>query len=1184
MISAICPVQPIEREWNEGMQTAQQSQSESRALDAQESVHGAFEKCVLEYPDSVSVESVDGRLTYRELNERADRLARRLTGLGVGPEAPVAVCAEPSVSLVVAILGVLKAGAAFVPLDPGYPPARLAGLLTDSGAAVAVVQSDLTSLLPDTEVRLVPLDTEGPDAGAEPGGRRTSADVPADTVACVYYTSGSTGSPKGVLVTHRGLLNLASAAAREFGLAPGDRFLQLASIGFSAALEEIFPALLCGATLVLAGYRRALPDVGHFLGVLEEQRITGFEITTAYWHQLMDELHTTGAALPDRVRFVVVGGDRARAEHVLAWRTTGIPLINVYGPTEATATASYHHTAKERPDPDGLLPIGRAITGARMHLLDPHGQPVGPGEQGEIHVGGDCLARGYLGDPAQTARAFVPDPFGAAGGRLYRTGDLGRALPDGTVEFLGRRDNQIKIRGVRIEPAEVEAALQRYPGISQALVSASADEPEDRHLVAYLIAGEAGPPDEEELRAHLSTVLPSQLVPSVYVVLDAMPLTAHGKVDRAGLPPVTAHRPRPATPYVEPRNGTETALTALWADVLDRELIGVQDDFFALGGNSLQAVRIVAKARRRFDVELRAADLLAEPTVAAFAARIDGLLREAAPHGADDEAWWKHWREELRSFEERTAARTGQRGAGPLGMSQQALWMLSRFQPGIPLYNEAWQCRLHGSLDRAALQKALSRITERHEVLRTRFALAGTQPVQIVDASAEPHLEFCDLAGVEPSGRLDAALAVRDEVIMAPLDPAVAPPAKAWLFPLADDEHLVVFTMHHIVWDGISKEVFLDELVALYEAFRTGEAPALQPLPLTYRAYALWQRSHLTGTTFDRLLDYWRTRLADPPEPLPLPSDRPAPTVQDYTGGKIVLPLAPALRERVIEVARRENVTPFMLLFTALCAQLQHSTGQDDLCVGTPLANRTLPGTESLIGCFINSVALRVKLDDGMTRRQALARVRATCLEAIEHQEMPFDKLVEELRPRRHPGRSPYFQVWFAMGDDTLLPRTSPGLSIDGFEDLSTGVSTGMAKLDLNWIVVDRGDHYALSLSYRTALFDEDTARSMATAFQERLDELLQDPEAPFRLPAPDADRQEGPGVEEQLLAQWREMFHNDAIGPEDDFFELGGYSMLAVEVVTRVQEEFGVEISFADFFEVPTVAELARKITSPGS
>lgn len=307
--------------------------------------------------------------------------------------------------------------------------------------------------------------------------------------------------------------------------------------------------------------------------------------------------------------------------------------------------------------------------------------------------------------------------------------------------------------------------------------------------------------------------------------------------------------------------------------------------------------------------------------------------------------------------------------------------------------------------------------------------------------------------------------------------------------------------------------------------------------------------------------------------------------MQDYAGARIVLPLAPALRDRVIEVARCENVTPFMLLFTALIAHLHHSTGQDDLCAGTPLANRTLPGTESLIGCFINSVALRVKIDDGMTRRQALARVRATCLDAIAHQELPFDKLVEELRPKRIPGRSPYFQVWFAMGDDTLLPRKSPGLSIDGFEDLSTGLSTGMAKLDLNWIVVDRGDHYALSLTYRTGLFDEDTARSMVNAFQERLGEILQDPGAPFRLPArPDGGQDDGLRVEERLLAQWREIFHNDDIVPDDDFFELGGYSMLAVEVITHVQEEFGVEISFADFFEVPTVAELARKITSPGS
>ncbi|MER5736805.1 amino acid adenylation domain-containing protein [Streptomyces sp. NPDC002262] len=1152
------------------------------------------------HPDAVAVESGGERLTYRELDRLADRLAHRLTGLGVGAETPVAVCAEPSLSLAVAVLGVLKAGGAFVPLDPGYPPRRLAHLLADSGAEVAVVERGLAGKVPGG-VGTVELDrgrTDGDEDGPGRTGpveahagpveahaapaRRHGAEVPPDAVACVYYTSGSTGSPKGVLVTHRGLLNLASAAAEEFGLGPDDRFLQLASIGFSAALEEIFPPLLCGATLVLAGYRRALPTVDHFLGLLRDARITGFEITTAYWHQVMDELTATGAKPPDTLRFVVVGGDRARAEHVVAWRATGIPLINVYGPTEATATASYHHTAKEAPHPDGLLPIGRAIARTRMHLLDPGMRPVAPGEVGEIHVGGASLARGYHGAPAQTARAFLPDPFGAPGGRLYRTGDLGRELPDGTLEFLGRRDNQIKLRGVRVEPAEVEAALQSHPDVRQALVSVTADEPEDRHLVAYLTARPGRTPDEDALRAHVGDLLPAQMVPTVFVVLDEMPLTPHGKVDRAGLPPVTADRPRPSTAYAAPRPGVETELAALWAEVLKREQVGAHDDFFSLGGNSLQAVRIVARARRRFGIDLRPGALLAEPTVAAFAARIEDLLRESAPPGnAGEEAGFTHWRRARQEFERTTAARTGLERTGPLAPSQQSLWMLSRFQPGIPLYNEAWECRLRGPLDTAALRHALTAISGRHEALRTRFVTAGGQPVQVVHEQADFPLEEVEPTAGGTAARLERARALRDEAILTPLDPAASPPVRAWLHRLADDDHLLVFVMHHLIWDGVSKEVFLDELVANYRAHREGAEHAPEPLPLNHREVALRQRDELTGPRLEGLLDHWRTRLADPPPPLPLPLDRPAPATQDHAGAKIVLPLAPALRDRVVEVARQENVTPFMLLLTALCDHLRDSTGESDLCVGTPLANRTRPGEERVIGCLINSVALRVRMDARMTGREALRHARTVCLEAIEHQELPFDKLVEELKPHRHPGRSPYFQVWFAMGDDTVLPREAPGLRIDTFEDLSTGLSTGVAKLDLNWIVVDRGDHYVLSLAYRTALFEETTALAMADAFRTRLEALLRDPAAPLGAAAGEPTADEGDDVEERLLALWREVFDDPQVGPDDDFFELGGYSMLAVEVVTRVQDEFGVEVSFADFFEKPTVAELARRITS---
>jgi amino acid adenylation domain-containing protein len=1141
----------------------------------EECVHRLFEYRVLESPDSVAVVAGDEQLTYRELDQLTNMLAHRLASLGITRESRVAVCAEPSLSLAVAILGVLKAGAAYVPLEPSHPADHLRQLLTDSRADLVVVQDGHADICVDTGVDVLVLDRSWQSIRQEPN-TRLDLDVHSDGIACVIYTSGSTGHPKGVVISHRGLANLACAAAAEFGLQPGDRFLQLASISFSASLEELFPPLVTGGTLVLAGYRRALAGSGSIIDLLRAEYIVGFEVTTAYWHQLMDELAISGTTLPESVRFVVVGGDRACAEDVLAWRKTGIPLINVYGPTETTATASYYHSAKEIRDNEGVLPIGRAIQDCPIHLLGPEMVPVRGGAVGEIHIGGVSLARGYWNQPGKTAEVFVPDPFGSAGERLYRTGDLARALTDGTIEFLGRVDSQVKVRGIRVEPGEIEAALLRHPKVRQALVAASGDSAEDRYLVAYFTAGRDGPPEDSDLREHLSTILPDPMIPAMFVAVDKMPLTPNGKVDRAAPPNPGNGRPAALGPFTVPTPGTQTELAALWTEVLKRGPIGCGDDFFALGGNSLQAVRIVAKARRLFDVELAPNDLLSDPTIDAFARRIDLLRTSApAPHDVGDDAEMKHWRDKRGQLEEAMASRVGDSRASLIALSQQNLWMLSKFLPGTPLYNEAWQCRLHGPLNLAGLRHAITEITRRHETFRTRIDMIGFRPVQLVSAAADVWLEYYDLAEVEEQERLGAAYATRDKVILDPLSPAAPPLVKAWAFRLTDYDHLLVLNMHHIVWDGISKEVFLDELVAFYQAFGTGAPPALPSLPMQYGDFALWQRSYLTGPARGRLVDFWRKQLADPPPPLPLPEGR-TPVTQDYAGAKVVLPLPPLLRDQVTSLARLENVTPFMVLLTALCGQLHNSLGQTDICVGTPMANRMRAGIESLIGCFINSVPLRMTISDGLTGREALARVRATCLDAIEHQELPFDVLLEELRPERQAGRSPYFQTWFAFEDETLLPRKTPDLTIDGFSDLSMNVS----KLELNWIVVDRGDQYIVSLAYRTGLFDEATAQAMVDLFRVKLEELVSDPGSEFvASTSPVVPQSDGTQVSQALLTLWRQIFNNDAIQPDDDFFELGGYSMLAVHVVTGIHELFGVEISFTEFFDNPNVATLAEKV-----
>ncbi|MEV6948663.1 amino acid adenylation domain-containing protein [Streptomyces sp. NPDC051172] len=1147
------------------------------------SVHGVFEQRVRESPDSIAVTANGDSLTYRRLDRLANRLAHHLGELGIGPESCVGICLEPSTELVVAILGVLKSGAAYVPLDPHYPEERLAHLLEDSGTHVVITQGALDVRLGDASVRRVELDAGWESlAGFREDGPAVS--VPADGAACMIYTSGSTGSPKGVVITHRGLTNLAAAAADEFGLRGGDRFLQLASIGFSAVLEEIFPSLLCGATVVLAGYRRALPSVSHFLDLLERERVNGFEITTSYWHQVVDELTETGARLPGTVRFVVMGGDRTRPDAVLAWRATGVPLIHVYGPTEATATGSYHHSAKEAPDPSGLLPIGRAIAHTDIHLLDAAMRAVPRGEAGELWIGGAALARGYHGAPALTAERFLPDPFAADGGRLYRTGDLARELPDGQLQFLGRIDNQIKIRGFRVEPAEIESALQRHPAVGQALVTSSAETDADQQLVAYVRHAEGERPTAPQLRTHLAAILPAHMVPARFVVLDAIPLTGHGKVDYAALEGLGAEEPS-ARDEVPPAPGTESDLAALWAAVLKRDSVGATDEFLDLGGNSLQAARIVAKARRRFGVDIVLADLLDSGTVRALAAKIDGLAPVDPPEqpiaaAAAEQADQERWSGKRRHLEQVLAEWTGQAHTAPIALSQQNLWLLSKAAPDVPLYNESWQCRLTGALDDAAFEYALAETVRRHETLRTRFGMLEGKAVQFVEEAAGAPLTRHDLTGLPVAVRERAARVLRDEIVRVPLDPAQGPLLAVHLIRLGAQEHLMLVHVHHLVFDGVSKEVFLDELAAHYRARRTGRPADLPELSFQYADFALWQRSHLSGAELDAQLAYWRGRLEPAPPLLELPTDRPLPATQDHTGGKVLLPLPADLRERVHALARQENVTPYMVLFTALAVQLHRHTGQDDLCVGTPAANRLRSGIDALIGCFINSLALRVALRPGMTYRQALHEVRSTVTGALEHQALPFDRVVQELRPQRLPGRSPYFQVWFATEDETSLPRESAGLSFTDFQGMTTGVSSGASKMDISWIVVDRGHELVLSLLYRTSLFDESTVRALADEYRSILEDIVSQPGSGTSA-APSEGSGAGAPLAESLLVLWRDAFEQQDITADDDFFELGGYSMLAMQLVSRIQEEFGVELSFSDFFEASTVTGVAELVAA---
>jgi amino acid adenylation domain-containing protein len=1075
-------------------------------------VHDVFARGARERPGTTAVVSVAGpdtpwadteRLTFAELDALSDQLAHLLTGLGVGTGSRVGVCVEPSVRLAVAVLGIMKAGAAFVPLDPEYPAARLSHLLDHSGAAVVVAQPETAGRLPANGAELLLLDDRFTALSGEPG-RPRPVDVGPDDVACVIYTSGSTGAPKGVLITHRGLTNLARAAAGTFGLGPGHRFLQLASVSFSAALEEIFPALLSGATLLLAGYQRALPTIDHFLRILDRYSVTGFEITTAYWHQLADELTESGRRLPATVRFVVMGGDRVRPDRVLAWHESGIPLIHVYGPTESTATASYHHSGRTAPRTDGVLPIGTAIDNTDIRLLDGRLLPVARGTAGEVFVAGQSLARGYHRAPGETAARFLPDPYGPAGGRMYRTGDLARQLPDGQLEFLGRTDNQVKIRGFRVEPGEIEAVLQQHPAVRQALVTVERRDEgsESAVLHAHVTPAPGEPPAQPadpragQLRDYLAGLLPSYMVPSTVTVLDTIALNAHGKIDFAALPSTAQAGPAGVPPGRPLRPGTETQLAAVWQSVLKLDHVGPEDEFLNLGGNSLQAVKIAARLHRELAIDILPNDLLASRTVAQLAALVDSKrpspqqsVAAARAAGEVEIREMAEWARKRAAVEASLARYSYGRRAAPISLSQQGLYVLSKLTPDIPLYNEAWQCRLTGPLDHAAFDRAIDEIARRHEALRTSFGLLGGSPVQFVAPSPDIPVRYADVAA-----RPQDVPALRDAEIREPIDPAAPPLLRVLVLSLSDTEHIAVFTAHHLVMDFVSLDVFMDELAECYTAFHTESTPVLPAPSLQYGDYALWQRNHLRGENLDRLVGYWRGQLADPePEPLDLGFDRPVPETTDYLGRRLAVDLPPALREAVHALAKREGVTPFMVLLACFFTLLHSRSGSDDLCVGTPVANRGGPCTDRLIGSVNNTVVLRQRVPADVRFRDLLALVRDNCLGAYEHQALPFDQLVAKLGPRRHPGRSPYFQVLFALEDAKALERSFSGLTLDQ----NVILPTGFAKFELVCVVEDLGDRLEMGLTYRTSLFDETTARDMAVEYERLLTHYTADPDRP---------------------------------------------------------------------------------------
>jgi len=1003
-------------------------------------------------PEATALLAEDRQLTYRELETGSRRTVSLLRRLGVGPEARVGLFVERSPEMVTGMLGILQAGAAWVPLDPDYPLERLGWMAEDSGLRVVATVERLKDRLPPLPegVRILIL-----DRAQEAGDDAPAAPVPADGLACVLFTSGSTGRPKGVALPHRGLVNRLLWAQDVYGLGPDDVVLQKAAFGFDFSIWEIFAPLIAGARLLLArpgGHQ----DAAYLVRTIAERGVTVVHFVPSMLEVFLRE---KGVEACGSLRQVFSGGEALSPQlrdRFLA--RLSVPLDNQYGPTEISIDATRWVCAADQ-DP-WRVPIGRSIANARIHLLDRSLRPVPIGVAGELCVAGPGVARGYFGRPELTAERFIPDPFGQ-GGRVYRTGDLARRLPDGNLELLGRADQQLKVRGVRVEPGEVEAALLRHPAVAAAAVTAS-----DDRLLAYWVPrpGDFGEIAQAELRGFLRRTLPESMVPSLFVRLEALPRTPSGKLDRRALP----------RPELEPAGAEEGAanpeaelLANLFAGLLGRERVGTGDSFFDLGGHSLLATQLVSRVRSVFGVELPLAAVFEASTPAALAERLSRARTITDDHGPSRTP-------DLSVFvRERPCSSV----PAPLSFTQQRLWFLHQLDPE-DAYHVPGALRLRGPVREDVLERTLSEIVRRHEALRTVFR----NNLQVVLAPSGFELPVVDVPDEREALRLLEREACR------PFDLETGPLVRALLLRLPDEERLLAVVTHHIVSDAWSLGVLLRELGAIYTAFAAGEPSPLPELPVQYPDYARWQRQWLAGEVLEREVAHWRRTLAGAPESLELPYDRQPSPATGNRGGRRPFELSADLFGRLGELARRDGWTSFMALLAGWQALLARYSGQEDVVVGSPIANRTRLELEGLIGFFTNTLALRLDLSGDPSFWELGRRVRAAALDAYAHQDVPFEKLVEELHPDRHLGRNPLFQTML------VLQKAAAGPELPGVETELLDVDTGTAKFDLTLMLVEDGGGAAGALEYACDLFDAGTVDRMLGHLCTLLEAAVEDP------------------------------------------------------------------------------------------
>ncbi|BAZ54101.1 amino acid adenylation domain protein [Nostoc sp. NIES-4103] len=1047
-------------------------------------IHQLFEEQVEKTPNQIAVVFEGEELTYQELNFQANQLAHYLQKLGVQPEVVVGICVERNPKFIISLLAVLKAGGTYLPLDSNLPHEALQFRLQNAQTSVLIRERRTVNTEQFLNITEVNLDYDWEKISQESSENLINNTKP-ENLVYVIYTSGSTGKPKGVAVEHQQLLNYLYGILPKLQLPPNASYASVSTFAADLGNTVIFPCLSSGGCLHIISWERA-SDPAALADYFRRHSIDCLKIVPSHLTALLSS--ECWEIVPRQL--LILGGEAADW-NLIEKIEKNVPhcrILNHYGPTETTVGV-LTYSVGEKIQETATVSIGKPIANTQVYVLDANLQPVPLGVAGELYIGGESLARGYLNQPELTAQRFITNPFGDGEQRLYKTGDRVRYLPDGNLEFLGRLDDQVKIRGYRIELGEISTALSQHPAVRESVVIAREETSTQKRLVAYIVLTSHSVSDHD-FHNFLKAKLPEYMIPASFVILKALPLTANGKLDRNALP-APEQVVSTKTTFIAPRTPLEEVLASIWAQLLSVPQVSIDDNFFNLGGHSLLATQVISRIRTTLSVEIPLPQLFESANLAALAAQIEIAMR-----GEQQKI--------------KTITPVARNQNIPLSFAQQRLWFFDQFEPGSPSYNLPRTVRLQGKFNIDALSASLNEIIKRHEILRTSFAISDGQPIQVISPSVNLQLPIIDLQHIPQEEREAELYRLAKQEAQTGFDLTQAPLLRTKLLRLDAEEYIILLTLHHIVSDGWSTDIFIKEVAALYTAFCAGRPSYLPQLPIQYADFAVWQRQWLEQEVLNNQLAYWHKQLSGELPILQLPTDRPRPTVQTYAGKTLSFVLPTSLSEGLKTLSQQEGVTLFMTLLAAFKTLLYRYTNQTDILVGSPIANRNRAEIENLIGFFVNTLVLRSNLSGNPTFRDFLKQVREVALGAYAHQDLPFEKLVEEIQPERNLSHNPLFQVMFVLQNASMRQLELPGLRVKPLENNGT-----TAKFDLTLVIEDVEPGLIANFEYNTDLFDEIKISRLAANFEVLLQGIVTNPQQRLsELPLLTA-------TEEQQLLEW---------------------------------------------------------------